>query len=113
MRAEDQWALPGRSSSIVRRLWSKQRMVWETVEIVLGPDVGTLQGWPWQLSANDTAVKRIFIHQNFPHSIRQARSMGQKEGEKDMVALVTAVRKPAVGSAGTGGVHSRTSLKRS
>jgi len=74
--------------------------------------LGTLQGWPWQLSANDTADEQIIIHQIFPHSIRQARSMGQKEGEKDMVALVTAVRKPAVGSAGTGGVHSRTSLKR-
>lgn len=42
----------------------------------------------------------------------QSREHGSKEGEKDTVAPVTAVRKPAVGSAGRDGAHSRGSLKR-
>lgn len=46
-------------------------------------------------------------------TLQQAsREHGSKEGEKDMVAPVTAVRKPAVGSAGRDGAHSRGSLKR-
>lgn len=87
-------------------------MVWETVEEVLAR-CGDIAGVGYGNSVLMTLQLNESTGQISPHSIRQARSMGQKEGEKDMVALVTAVRKPAAGSAGIGGVHSRTSLKRS
>lgn len=69
-----------RSSSIVR-LWSKQRMVWETVEVVLEPDVGITAGWLWQLSANDTAVERIFTSK-FLHTLSGKQGYGSEGGRK-------------------------------
>lgn len=75
------------------------------------PDVGMPQGWALQFSASGIAVEWIVTTQVLLHSNRQAGSIG-KEGESDMVVLGTAVRKPAVGSAGRHSTQSRGSLKR-
>lgn len=43
------------------------------------------------------AVEWVLIDQILLHSSRQTGSMGQKEGEKDIMVLVTTLRKSAAG----------------
>lgn len=55
------------------------------------------------------AVECVLTNQVLLHSSSQAGSIGQEKREKNMVAQVTAVQKPAVGPADRDGVHSRVS----
>lgn len=80
-----------------------QRRAWETVKVVLESDEGDIVG------VDIEAVECIVSNQVLLHSSRQAGSIVQEKGEKNLVAQVTAVQKPAVGPADRDGVYSRVS----